>query len=314
MTTTASTRIADSREARSGTSMDRLKRLAAIASVTVASILIIAKAGAYVATDAVSLLSSLIDSLLDLAASLVNLFAIRQAAQPADREHRFGHGKAEAIAGLVQSAFVAGSALLLLFEAGHRFFVPVAINNSLVGIGVMVLSIVLTLALVLFQGSVIRRTGSVAIGADALHYRTDLLTNISVIIALLLASEFGLPMADPLFALGIAVYILWGAWEIFGNSLNMLMDRELPEADRQKIRELVVSHPKVINMHDLRTRSAGSQTFIQLHLELDGGLTLRQAHDVADQVMERIERSYPDAEVLIHEDPHGIDEKQATFE
>ena len=224
----------------------RLKKVAAIAAVAVAAVLICAKAVAYFATGSVSLLSTLVDSLLDLAASIINLIAIRHAAQPADREHRFGHGKAEPLAGLGQSTFIAGSAVFLLVQAGERLVQRQPISNEAIGIGVMVLSIVLTLGLVLLQRRVIRTTGSLAIGADALHYRSDLLVNLGVIGALLLSTQLGWRLADPLFAIGVAVYILYSAWRIFSGSFHLLMDRELPEADRARIRSIASAHPSVI--------------------------------------------------------------------
>lgn len=296
-----------------GQRSNALKRVAAVASVTVASVLIAAKTGAWLATGSVSLLSTLVDSLLDLAASLVNLVAVRQAAQPPDREHRFGHGKAEPLAGLAQAAFVGGSAVFLLIQAVEKFVHPTPITNSRIGIGVMLLSILLTFALVLFQRFVVRRTGSVAIAADSLHYRADLLVNASVIVALLLASHGGWLYADPAFALLIAGYILWGAGGIFISSLNLLMDRELPEDDREKIRRIATAHPSVLSIHDLRTRSSGTQKFIQFHLEMHGSLTLYEAHAISDAVMDDVEAAFPGAEVLIHEDPFGVDEKRAIF-
>lgn len=291
----------------------RLMRLATYASVGVAGTLILAKFAAWAATDSVALLSTLIDSVLDAAASLINLFAVRHALQPADREHRFGHGKAEPLAGLAQAAFISGSAVFLVIEAGQRLLNPKPVANTEAGLWVMGLAIGMTLALVLFQKFVVRRTGSVAISADSLHYQTDLLVNVSVIVSLLLATELGWTLADPLFALAIAAYILHGAWGIGKGALALLMDQELPEAARARIRELVVSHPGVIGMHDLRTRSSGTQTFIQLHLELTGHMTLLEAHEIAEQVMYKIQDAFPDAEVLIHEDPHGIQEERAVF-
>lgn len=293
---------------------DRLKRLAAGASVTVAAVLIAAKTGAWVVTGSVSLLSTLIDSLLDLAASVVNFIAVRQAMQPPDREHRFGHGKAEPLAGLAQAAFVAGSAAFLLFEAAQRLAHPVPVKHSTFGIAVMVFSIVLTLGLVLFQRFVVKRTGSVAISADSLHYSADLLVNASVIVALLLSVRLGWSAADPVFAIVIALFIVHGAWGIFRSSLKLLMDTELPESDRARIRAIAISHPGVISVHDIRTRFSGTKTFIQFHLEMDGNLTLIDAHIIAETVMEEVERAFPDAEVLIHEDPYGIKEKRAVFE
>lgn len=295
------------------TRAERLKRLAAIASVGVASALIAAKAGAWLATGAVSLLSTLMDSLLDLAASLINLIAVRHAAQPADREHRFGHGKAEPLAGLAQAAFIAGSAAFLLFQAGERLIRPAPIANSEVGIAVMVVSIVLTFGLVVFQRSVVRRTASVAIRSDSLHYQTDLLINLGVIVALFLGGRLGWRAADPIIAIGIGVYIILGVVEILKNSLALLMDRELPDAERARIRAIAQAHPGVIAVHDLRTRSSGTQAFIQFHLEMDGALTLLAAHSIAEAVMGEVQAAFPNAEVLIHEDPAGIDEPRAVF-
>ncbi len=295
------------------TRINRLKRFAAIASVSVAAILIAAKAGAWLATGAVSLLSTLMDSLLDLAASVVNLIAVHHAAQPADREHRFGHGKAEPLAGLAQAAFIAGSAAFLLFQAGERLIHPAVITNSNVGVGVMLVSIVLTFGLVLFQRSVVRRTSSVAIRSDSLHYQTDLLINLGVIVALFLSGRFGWPAADPLIAIGIAGYIIFSVVEILKHSLAMLMDRELPDAERERIRAIARAHPGVVAVHDLRTRSSGTQAFIQFHLEMEGAITLLAAHAIAEAVMADVQAAFPHAEVLIHEDPAGIDEPRAVF-
>ena len=246
---------------------------------------------------------------------MINLIAIRHAVQPADREHRFGHGKAEPLAGLGQAAFVAGSAIFVLVQAGARLVQRQPISNEAIGIAVMVLSIVVTLGLVLFQRWVIQRTGSVAIGADALHYKSDLLVNLGVIGALLATTQLGWRLADPLFAIAVAIYILFSAWRIFYGSFNLLMDRELPETDRATASgRSPAAHPSVINIHDLRTRSSGTQAFIQFHLELDGNLTLIDAHTIADTVMRDVERAFPNAEVLIHEDPYGIAEPRAKFE
>lgn len=294
--------------------INSLKRLAARAAVAVACILIVAKAGAWILTGSVSLLSTLIDSLLDALASTVNLLAIRHAAQPADKEHRFGHGKAEPLAGLAQAAFVSGSAAFLVFQAMERLFHPVRIEHSNAGIAVMVFSMAMTLGLVLFQRFVVNRTNSVAISADALHYRSDLLVNTAVIVALVLSAHFGLNIADPVLALMVAVYILVSAKDIFLSSYHMLMDRELPDEDRDRIRAIALRNPQVISVHDLRTRSAGTRSFIQFHLELNGDLKLREAHAIADAVMASIEEAFPSADVLIHEDPHGVPERRAAFE
>ena len=289
----------------------RLMRLATYVAVGVAGTLVSLKFFAWFSTDSVSLLSTMIDSLLDVAASTVNLFAIRHALQPADEEHRFGHGKAEALAGIAQAAFISGSAMFLLLEAVDRIFHPRVIDSFSLGYTVMTISIVATLGLVIFQRYVVKKTGSLAIAADSTHYKMDILVNISVILSLYLVSELGWGIADPLFAIGIAGYILHGAYEIGIEAYNVLMDRELPEEDRARIQEIAVSHKDVIDIHDLRTRSSGSDTFIQLHLEMDPEITLVRAHDIAEEVMHMIEKEFPRAEVLTHQDPHGIDERVA---
>ncbi|MDH5187672.1 MAG: cation diffusion facilitator family transporter [Rhodospirillaceae bacterium] len=291
----------------------KLMRLATYIAVGVAGSLVSIKLVAWITTDSISLLSTMIDSLLDVAASTVNLFAIRHALQPADEEHRFGHGKAEALAGLAQSAFISGSAMFLVIEAFDRIFHPRTIDSFMMGYTVMAISIVATLGLVIFQRYVAKKTGSLAIAADSTHYKMDILVNISVILSLFLVSRFNWGIVDPLFAIGIAVYILHGAYEIGIEAYHVLMDRELPDEDRLKIRDIAVSHKDVLDIHDLRTRSSGSDVFIQLHLEMDPNITLVRAHDIAEEVMHMIEKEFPHAEVLTHQDPHGADE-QVAFE
>ncbi len=291
----------------------RLLRLATYASVGVAGTLIAVKLVAWLLTGSVSLLSTMIDSLLDAAASLVNLLAIRQALTPPDREHRFGHGKAEPLAALGQSAFITGSAIFLVIEAGRRLVDPRPILNSDLGIGVMLFAIVLTLALTRFQAHVVRKTDSLAIRADSLHYLGDVLVNGAVIVALLLATRLGWTYADPIFALAIAAYILRNAWKIARSTLDMLMDHELPEGQRARIKDIVLAHPQVLGLHDLRTRASGRQSFIQVHIEMAGTHDLYRAHEIADQVEAELIRAFPGAEVIIHQDPYGIAEKRADF-
>ncbi|MFQ5959633.1 MAG: cation diffusion facilitator family transporter, partial [Alphaproteobacteria bacterium] len=265
----------------------RLMRLATAASVTVAMTLIAVKVVTWLMTDSISVLSSLVDSVMDAMASLINLVAVRHALQPADREHRFGHGKAEPLAALGQAAFIAGSAAFLAIEAVGRLLSPRPIEHAGVGIAVMAFAIVVTVGLVALQRYVVRKTGSTAIGADALHYETDVLVNGSVIVSLVLTSWLGWYVADPLFGFAIALYLVRGAWKISRRALDLLMDREFADEERADIRGLVLAHPKVKGMHDLRTRRAGIQPFIQLHLELDGEMTLHEAHDIADEVEAR---------------------------
>ncbi len=291
----------------------RLMRIATYAAVSVASVLVVAKLAAWMATESVSLLSTLIDSLLDVAASAVNLLAVRHALEPADREHRFGHGKAESLAGLAQSAFITGSAVFLFIEAGDRVLKPRDIENTEIGYFVMGLSIVLTLILVGFQRYVVKRTQSAAISADSMHYQMDVLVNVGVIISLLLVSRLGWQWADPAIAVLIAVYIVRGAWEIAQDALDVLMDRELSDEDRQQIRVLALAHKDVLGVHDMRTRSSGQQIFIQLHLELDGEMSLIRTHEIADAVEADIMAAFPSAEVIIHQDPEGIEEHIRVF-
>ncbi|RLQ20632.1 cation diffusion facilitator family transporter [Seongchinamella sediminis] len=280
-------------------------RLATYASVTVASTLIAAKLLAWQMSGAVSLLATLVDSGLDVVASAVNLLAVRHALSPADREHRFGHGKAEAIAGLGQAILITGSSLFLFYSAIQRMLEPVPLSGFGLGMWVMVFSILMTLLLLTFQRHVILRTDSTAIRADALHYRTDLLVNASVLLALAL-SRWGWPGFDPLFAMAIAVYILYSAWAIIRHAFDHLMDRELPDAERLEIERIVLSHPEVRGLHDLRTRRAGTDTFVQLHIELDDHLSLREAHRIVVQVEVAVMAAFPGAEVLIHPDPLSV--------
>lgn len=288
----------------------RLRRLATYASVAMASTLIVAKLAAYLLTESVSILSSLIDSTTDLMASVVTLLGVRQALRPADRSHRFGHGKAEGLAALAQAAFIGGSAVFLMIEAVRRLIVPSPVGETGVGVAVMLLSIVLTAGLVTFQRYVVRHTGSIAIGADRLHYSGDLLMNTAVITALLLTRYTGVDAVDPLFGIGIAAFLVHGAWGIAQEALAVLMDRELPQDERDRIAALVRSHPQARGLHDLRTRSSGTGVFIELHLELDPHLNLVQAHDIADEIECQLRTAIANAEVLIHQEPAGLKDER----
>ena len=288
-------------------------RLASLASVGVALLLIVLKFGAFLETQSVSLLSTLFDSALDAAASIVNLIAVRHALVPADAEHRFGHGKAEPLASLVQVAFILGSSIVLLTEVVDHFITPQPIAAPEVGIGVMVISLVVTGLLVLFQRHVVRTTGSIAIKSDQTHYASDFLVNFSVIVALVLSTYLGWWWIDPAFGLAIAIYIASSAIKVGKEALDMLMDREMDEADRTRIKEIVRAHPQVLNLHDLRTRAAGRDKFIQFHLELEGSLSLSDAHRISDAVETEVRAAFPGAEVIIHEDPAGVVEQRATF-
>ena len=278
-----------------------LKRVT-LASTLTALVLIALKLVTWLWTGSVSMLASLVDSAMDAIASLINLLAVRYALVPADDEHRFGHGKAESLAGLAQAAFISGSALFLLLHAVDRILHPAPVQRTTLGIAVIVFSLALTLALLTYQRYVIRHTGSVAIRADALHYATDVLSNLGVIAALLLA-QFGLPIFDPILAIAIAGYILIGAWRIGRDSLDHLMDRELDDAVRERIKQLALEHTEVRGIHELRTRRAGQTAFIQLHLEMEPQLTLAEAHAIADMVEAQIRAAVPTSDVIIHQDP-----------
>ena len=280
----------------------RLLKLATYASVATAGTLIVAKLVAWLMSDSVSILASLIDSVMDAAASLVNLFAVHYSLMPADKEHRFGHGKAESLAGLAQATFIAGSALVLFLHAIDRLRYPRPVDAIETSVGVMVFAIVVTLLLLMFQRYVIKKTASTAIRADSLHYATDLLTNVSVIIALGLAA-FGWQSADAMFAIGIAAYIVYSAWQIGFEAFHQLMDRELPDELRRQIKTTVLSNPRVRGLHDLRTRQSGQTPIIQLHLELDDDMPLIEAHAIADEAEAAILVLLPGADVVIHQDP-----------
>lgn len=285
----------------------RLMRRATYAAVAVAITLVAVKAVAFWMTGSIAMLGTLFDSLLDGAASLLNLFAVRHALTPADKEHRFGHGKAEALAGLGQSFFIFASAGYIAVAAVMRLLNPTPIENSLVGIAVTVVAIVVTLALVAYQRHVVARTQSLAIEADSIHYRGDLLMNLSVIAALVLSGMFGFHRADPLFGIVIAALIAWSAAKIVLAALNQLMDRELSEEERERIKEIAIAHPEVVSLHDLRTRASGVHTFIQFHLEMDGAMRLVEAHRIADEVEREVMAEFPGSEVIVHQDPAGLE-------
>ena len=283
----------------------RLLRLATRASVAVACTLIIAKAIAWWLSGSVSMLAGLTDSALDGVTSLLNLLAVHYALRPADDDHRYGHGKAESLAGMAQALFIGGSAVLIAFQAYERLKNPEPLGAPWLCIGVIVFSLLLTAALLMLQHRVIKQTGSNAVRADSLHYRSDLLLNGSILIALVLAG-LGFDQLDAWFGLGIAAYILWSAIQIARESFSVLMDEELPTDVSQHMLELACGVPGVLGAHDLRTRISGNHWFVQLHLELPGELTLSVAHGISDQAADAIHKAYPRAEVLVHADPQEV--------
>lgn len=287
--------------------------LASTAAVVTATLLILGKLIAWLMTDSSSLLASLTDSFMDVSASIINLLAIRYALAPADEEHRFGHGKAESLAGLIQSAFISGSALLLMMHGISSMLNQVPVVRLEAGIWVSAGSILLTLLLVSFQSLVIRKTNSVAIKADMLHYRSDLLLNAGVLVALVLAGQ-GWYWADGLFAILIGLFLVWGAAHIGYESVQALLDRQLPEEEQARIMALCCAVEGVHGVHDLRTRQSGPTRFVQLHLELDDQLPLVKAHQIADEAELAVRQSFERMEVIIHMDPISVltKEQQGT--
>lgn len=289
----------------------RLLNLATWASVLTAGFLVLLKIVAWLMTDSVSLLASLVDSFMDISASIINFFAVRYALTPADDDHSFGHGKVEALAALGQSLFIFGSAIFLLFYALQRLYLPQAITETSVGITVMLVSIVATGALVLFQRYVVAKTKSTAIKADSMHYLTDLASNVVILIAIVLTA-YGFLIADPLLALALAIFIFYSAYNIARESIDQLMDKELPEEERQAVEAIIMSVPGVLGFHDFRSWQTGHRKIIQFHLDLDGQQTLQSAHDIAEQVLNKLYEIEPDADITIHEDPVDLHESNCS--
>ncbi|KZY45314.1 divalent metal cation transporter FieF [Oleiphilus sp. HI0117] len=273
------------------------------ASVAVAFTLLILKIYAWIVTGSMGVLAALVDSLLDLAASLINMFAVRYALEPADEEHRFGHGKAESLAGLGQAIFIGSSAIFLLMYTVERIFNPELIESPEIGTWVMLFSMALTLVLVAYQRYVVRKTNSIAVKADSLHYSADLVTNAGILLGLALY-YMGWLYSDPIIALLIGLYILKCAIEIGYEAIQLLLDRELPDEEINQIESLACEHENVIEIHDLRTRQSGQTKFIQFHLVMDGNMTLLAAHDLADEVHDKIKEFFPQSDIIIHQDPH----------
>lgn len=283
----------------------RLVTLAAWTATIVASMLLIVKLVAWWVTGSVSLLASLIDSMLDIAASLVNLVVVRYSLQPADREHTFGHGKAESLAALAQSMFISGSAVFLILNGVDRFFRPHDLQSPEYGVYVSFFAMVVTFALVVFQKHVVKKTGSQAIAADSLHYQSDLYMNAAIMLALTL-SWFGVTQADAVFAIGIGFYILYSAVQMVREATQTLLDRKLPDEELEEIKSQCLSVEGVLGVHQLRTRMSGPTRFIQLHLELGDQMPLIEAHRISDMVEHRLLDRFPHADVLIHQDPYSV--------
>ena len=283
----------------------KLTTRAALASVAVACFLLLLKGYAAWATGSVAMLGSLADTGLDVIASLVTLFGVRIAAMPADRDHRFGHGKAESLAALVQVGIIGISAIGLGWRAVDRLIHGEITANAEYGIAVSAVAIVATLGLILFQRSVVRRTGSVAIRTDSVHFSSDLLLNVSVIAALALYQFAHVRGADPVFGILIALWLFYGAWRASAHAVDQLMDKEWPEEQRQAFVAVAARHPAGKGIHDLRTRTSGANEFAQFHIWLDPTMSVVEAHDVVDEIEAELLREFPGVEVIIHVDPEG---------
>jgi ferrous-iron efflux pump FieF len=284
-----------------------------MASIAMAVTLIVLKSWAAYRTDSTAMLGSLADSGLDLVASLVVLLGVRIAAQPADYEHRFGHGKAEALASLVQLILITISAIFIGFRAIQRLVAGAETADAELGIGVSLIAMVLTAALIAYQRHVVRRTGSLAIGTDRLHYSSDLMLNGSVIVALALDQYAKLKGADAIFGLLIALWLLWGAWSASSHALNQLMDREWPDELRERFLAATKEYPELAGLHDLRTRSSGTHYFAQFHVWVPADWTVKEAHDRLDLAEEALQERFPGTEILIHVDPEGQTDRETLL-
>lgn len=284
-------------------------KFAARVSVSVALLLLVLKLFAWFDSEASVMLATATDSLLDLFASLVNLFILKVALLPPDHNHKFGHGKAESLGSLFQAAFITGSAILLILNGVDRVINPVELVKTDIALGVTVVTIAATLLLVAFQTFVVKKTGSLAINADMLHYKSDLLLNVAVLIALIFSHQFW-PSADGVFTVAIGGYLLLSAFNIVRQSLDQLMDKELSELNKRKILKVVTLHEKALGVHNLKTRQSGPMTFIQLHLELDENLSLLDAHTVGEEIEQELLKLFESCEVLIHHDPISIVNKK----
>jgi ferrous-iron efflux pump FieF len=297
----------------SQTERGTLTTRAALASIAMAIILIALKSYTALQTSSMAMLGSLADSALDLVASLIVLLGVRIAAAPADHEHRFGHGKAEALAALVQVIIITLSAIFIGFRAVQRLINGAQTADAELGIGVSVIAMILTVALISYQRHVVRRTGSLAIGTDRLHYSSDLLLNGSVIVALGLDQYAGWTGADAVFGLLIALWLAWGAWRASSHALDQLMDREWPDELRARFLSAAKEYPELAGLHDFRTRSSGTPYFAQFHDWVPPEWTEQEAHDRLDRVEEQLQQRFPDTEILIHIDPEGQTDRETLL-
>ncbi|HXG99297.1 MAG TPA: cation diffusion facilitator family transporter [Sphingomicrobium sp.] len=290
-----------------------MTRRAATLSVAMALFLVAIKGWASWETGSVAMLGSLADTGLDFLASLVTLFGVRFAAVPADADHRFGHGKAEALAALVQGTLIAVSAVAIGWRAVDRLGSGEPTQGLELGIGVSLVAMALTIGLIGYQRFVIRRTGSVAIVADHVHYQADLMLNLSVIAALVLDQLLGFRLADPVFGIGIATWLLWNSWRSASYAVDQLMDKEWPEAKRERFLAAAAQFPELAGLHDFRTRTSGAHDFVQFHVWLPPHWTIAEAHDRMDSAEEALQAKFPGTEILIHLDPEGHTDRETML-
>jgi cation diffusion facilitator family transporter len=281
----------------------------ALLSVATAAVLIVVKAIAWRASGSVAILASLSDSALDLLASLITVYAVRYAAEPPDAEHRFGHGKAEAFSSLMQGGLVFASGALVGREAINAWLNPQPVEHGLAGVAVMAISIILTLALITAQTRVVKASGSIAISGDRAHYAADLASNAVALVGVGAAAWLGLPWVDAAAGLIVALWLIWGAVGVFREASHQLMDRELPDEDREKIVALATADPNVLGVHQLRTRASGPYIHIQMHADLAGDISLAEAHAIIVAAENRVLAAFPAADLIIHGDPRGLAEK-----
>lgn len=286
---------------------------AALASVTLALIMLGTKAWAALETDSTAMLGSLADSALDVIASLTTLMGVRIAAQPADLDHRFGHGKAEALVSLAQVVLITLSGIGILWRAGDRLMTGSKTDAMGTGIAVSLLAIALTFLLLWYQREVIARTGSVAIKTDNIHYKADLMVNGAVIAALVLDQALRIRGADEIFGIGIALWLMWGAYRASSEAIHQLMDREWPEEERQEFLDTAAQYDELRGLHDLRTRKSGTLRFVQFHVWVPADWTVQEAHDRLDHVEEQLQQRFPDTEILIHVDPEGQTDRETLL-
>ena len=286
----------------------KLTTRAALASIAMATFLVAMKGYAAWATDSVAMLGSLADTALDLMAAIITLIGVRWADTTADWEHRFGHGKAEALAALIQVILITISALAIAWRAITRLQSDQPTAGMEYGVGVSIIAMAGTVALLAYQRHVIRKTGSVAIQTDNVHYKSDLMLNLSVIVALVLDQLFGFTKADPIFGIGIALWLIWGAYHAASSSIDQLMDREWDDEKRGRFIAMIKAHPELDGIHELRTRTSGGHDFAQFHISLDPKMPLDEVHRVMDEVEALIHRDFPAVEILIHPDPKGLEE------